>query len=159
MGTGRFLTKRNDPIWQICFICQSKDNLTKYKDIRICTKCKSYWKGKRLSAEDAQTYFLLKPEDLAQLPHKDTPSADGTPAVPLYAFPTCAGCAVRKFGSLYEMVKDHPTERNALAQQVLAERRFLEEQEAKNPSGDFDHAQGSSSGNGGSSDYHFAQGS
>lgn len=169
MALDDFRMPRNDPIWQICFICQSKDNLNKYKDIRICSKCKAYWKGKRLAAEDAQLYFLLKPEDLAQLPHKDAPVANGAAPTPLYAFATCAGSAVRKFGSLYHMVKDHPAERDALAQQVLTERRYMEEQEAKNPQPaqpDFEHAQAGGATNGAAGDYHaqpaehhFAQGS
>lgn len=120
----------------------------------MCNKCKTYWKGKRLTAEDAQMYFLLKPEDLSQLPHKDTPVTGGAPTVPLYAFATCAGSAVRKFGSLYHMVKDHPQERDTLAQQVLAERRFIEEQEAKNPPAQPDFDQAGATGNGAAGEYH-----
>lgn len=134
---------RNDPIWAICFICKSKDELNKYKDIRMCTKCKLYWKGKRLTPEDAEHYFLLKTDDLAQLPHKEGAAVPSAPPVPLYAFATCAGAAVRKFGALYNMVNDHPNEREVLAQRVMAERRFLEEEAAKQPpahSADFDHA-------------------
>jgi hypothetical protein len=137
----RVLGSRADPLWNMCFLCQAKDQLTKYKDIRQCLKCKAYWKGKRLLKQDAEALFLLQEEDLKNLPHRDTQSAPGTPTIPLYAFATCAGAAVRRYGSLYHMVKSDPAQREALAQHLSSERIFAEQQKLQT---DYDsHTRGS----------------
>jgi hypothetical protein len=112
----------------MCFLCQSPEQLVKYKDIRWCIKCKTYWKGKRLLKQDAYDMFLLQDEDLTELPHKETQPPGGGQAVNLYAFATCAGAALRKFGSLYAMVKSQPLQREQLAQQIFQERSFAEQQ-------------------------------
>lgn len=126
----------------MCFLCQSKDQLSKYKDLRQCHKCKAYWKGKRLLKQDAQALFLLEVEDLEDLPHKETPTQDGGPPVYLYAFATCAGAALRRYGSLYAMVKSQPQQREVLAHQISSERAFAEQQKLDS---DFESSHGQSS--------------
>lgn len=111
----------------MCFLCQAKEGLTKYKDVRQCLKCKSYWKGKRLLRQDAEALFLLNQQDLENLPHRDTQSTNG-PVIPLYAFATCAGAAVKRYGSLYHMVKSDPAQRELLATHLTQERNFAESQ-------------------------------
>lgn len=124
-ATKKFKVDRTDPIWSMCFLCQSKENLVKYKDIRKCSKCKAYWKGKRLLRQDAEALFLLGQADLENLPHRDTQGSGGQ-MIPLYAFATCAGAAVKRYGSLYHMVKSDPTQREALAQHLSSERAFAD---------------------------------
>lgn len=127
-ATKKFKVDKDDPLWNICFLCQSTDQLVKYKDIRQCIKCKAYWKGKRLLEQDAHEMFLLEPEDLTKLPHKETQPPGGGATINLYAFATCAGAAVKKYGSLYAMVKSQPAQRDNLAHQIYQERTFAEQQ-------------------------------
>lgn len=126
----KFKVDRADPIWNMCFLCQAKEGLTKYKDVRQCLKCKTYWKGKRLLRQDAEALFLLNQQDLENLPHRDTQSTNG-PVIPLYAFATCAGAAVKRYGSLYHMVKSDPAQRELLATHLTQERNFAESQKTE----------------------------
>lgn len=78
--------------------------------------------------DDAQNYFLLVEEDLKTLPYKESTAPGSSETTRMYAFATCAGAALRKFGSLYHMVKSNPQQREELAQQILTERNFAESQ-------------------------------
>jgi len=93
--------------------------------MRECTACKLYWKGRRLTASDAQSLFVLTDEDLQPLPCKDIDSTvpDVAP-VRMYAFATAAGAAVRKYGSIYHMVQRHSDQRDQLALQIRQKKSF-----------------------------------
>ncbi|XP_049850065.1 uncharacterized protein LOC126320761 [Schistocerca gregaria] len=124
---------KNDPVMLECFLCHSREDLVKYKDIRQCIKCKHLWKGRRLLEEEACQMFALEPEDLAKLPHKEqTSQSSDAPSTPLYAFATAAGAAVKKYGSLYNMIKENQAQREMLAQylqqQHLHQHALLQQQ-------------------------------
>lgn len=93
-----------------------------YKDLRICTQCKTYWKGRRLTDRDALALFSLSLEDIQDLPHKRANHDDSVSSVNLYAFATIAGKAVSKYGSLYNLVVSTPDERASTAQRIQYER-------------------------------------
>lgn len=91
---------RDDPLVSCCLLCYSYLNLIKYKDMKLCNSCKSYWKGRRLNSNEACSLFCLQPEDLSSLPYKELSENNNEK---FFAFSTIAGAAVKRYGSLYDM--------------------------------------------------------
>jgi len=108
-NTGRSNKKQkisnDDPILKGCFHCGETENLKKYHDLKVCLGCYQKLTERRLTRQDARSFFKLTETEMKKLPCKKKSHPYFRSVMYLYSHGTVAKAAIAKYGSLKAMVE------------------------------------------------------
>jgi len=98
--------KSDNPFLQECFICHSKEDLTAWENVGICSKDLHSLQAAHIRRNHALQVFNLRTKDIEKYDVSEESHKN-----PIYDTKKVINCAKRKHGSIYDMVKKREEKR------------------------------------------------